>query len=56
MCTPHACIAHPACPLRPDLQPGEDNHDIALEFVMQNLYYHNYADAKEAEVDDYYAG
>lgn len=38
------------------MQPGEDNHEIALEFCMQNMYYHGYPDPKPEDVGEYYSG
>lgn len=35
-------------------QVHDDNHDLAMDFLLQHLYYHNFADAKSVDVDSFY--
>lgn len=38
------------------LQPGEENHELASDYCLQNLYYHKFADVSPSAVTEFYEG
>lgn len=36
------------------VQPGDDNHELALEFCLHNVEFHRFADVSPKAVDEEY--
>ena len=48
--------SHANATLSMHVQAGDDNHEVAMDFMLRGLEHHRYADINPLHVDQSYAG